>query len=190
MSGGPAPAPLAPLRCIALTGPTASGKSAAAMAIAERYPAEILSVDSALVYRGMDIGTAKPSAAERAAVPHHLIDICDPLEPYSAARFAQDARQLIAAINRRGRLALLVGGTMLYFRALLRGLDPMPAADALIRAEIEAEAARLGWPALHAQLAQVDSVTLRGLRPATRSASSAHWKCSAPVANRYLHFTL
>ncbi len=160
-----APAPLDGAYCIALAGPTAAGKSAAALAIAERHPAEIISVDSALVYRGMDIGTAKPGAAERAAVPHHLIDIRDPSEPYSAALFAQDARRLIDEINARGRLALLVGGTMLYFRALFDGLDAMPAADAVIRAGIERDAAQLGWPVLHRQLSEVDPVTAAQLAP-------------------------
>ena len=153
-------------RVLALAGPTASGKSAAALAIAQALAAEIVSVDSALVYRGMDIGTAKPSAAERAAVPHHLIDIRDPLQPYSAAEFASDARRLVAEINARGRLALLAGGTMLYFKVLFEGLDAMPAADAAVRAQIEIEAAAQGWPALHAQLAKVDPATAARLAPA------------------------
>jgi len=152
-------------KVVALAGPTASGKSAAAMAIAQAHDAEIVSVDSALVYRGMDIGTAKPSAAERAAVPHHLIDIRDPLQAYSAAEFAADARRLVAEINARGRLALLVGGTMLYFKALFEGLDAMPPADAGVRADIEAQAAREGWPALHAQLARIDPATAARLAP-------------------------
>jgi tRNA dimethylallyltransferase len=143
-------------RAIGLAGPTASGKSAVALALAERVPLEIVSVDSAQVYRGMDIGTAKPGAAERARVPHHLIDIIDPDERYSAARFAEDARALVQQINARGALALLVGGTMLYFKALRDGLDPMPAADAAVRAALDAEAAARGWPALHAELARVD----------------------------------
>src|SRR5437016_7115049 len=116
-------------RAIALAGPTASGKTAAALAIAREHDAEIVSVDSALVYRGMDIGTAKPTREERAAVPHHLIDIRDPSQPYSAAEFAQDATRLIHEINARGKLALLVGGTMLYFKALFEGMDEMPAAQ-------------------------------------------------------------
>ncbi len=153
------------MRAIALAGPTASGKSAAALAIAQAHEAEIISVDSALVYRGMDIGTAKPSAAERQAVPHHLIDIREPSHAYSAAEFAADARQLIAQINARGRLALLVGGTMLYFKALFEGLDAMPPADANLRAQLEAQAAQLGWPAMHAQLAQVDPATAQRLAP-------------------------
>jgi tRNA dimethylallyltransferase len=151
---------------IALAGPTASGKTAAAMAIAQQRPVEIISVDSALVYRGMNIGTAKPTPAELAAVAHHLIDIRDPLQPYSAAEFVADARRLISQINARGRLALLVGGTMMYFKALFDGIDDMPKADASIRAEIEAQAAELGWPAMHAQLALVDPITAARLAPA------------------------
>jgi len=150
---------------IALAGPTASGKTAAALAIAQRYPVEIISVDSALVYRGMDIGTAKPTADELAAVPHHLIDIRDPLNAYSAAEFVADARQLIEDIRARGKLPLLVGGTMLYFKALFDGLDDMPQADPAVRAELASEAAEKGWPALHAELARVDPVTAARLAP-------------------------
>ena len=156
--------PTAP-RLLPLAGPTASGKTDAALALAARLPCEIVSVDSALVYRGMDIGTAKPTAAERAAVPHHLIDIRDPSQAYSAAEFATDARRLVGEINARGRVALLVGGTMLYFKALFEGLDAMPAADPELRREIEAEAAQRGWPAVHADLAQVDPVTAARLSP-------------------------
>ena len=156
--------PTAP-RLLAMAGPTASGKTDAALALAARLPCEIVSVDSALVYRGMDIGTAKPTAAERAAVPHHLIDIRDPSQAYSAAEFANDARRLVDEINARGRVALLVGGTMLYFKALFEGLDAMPPADPGLRREIEAEAAQRGWPALHADLAQVDPVTAARLSP-------------------------
>lgn len=152
-------------RAIALAGPTASGKTALSLAIAREWDAEIVSVDSALVYRGMDIGTAKPSREERASVPHHLIDIRDPSESYSAAEFAADAARLVAEINSRGRLALLVGGTMLYFKALFEGLDAMPPADAAVRAQIEAEAARRGWPALHEELAVGDPVTAARLAP-------------------------
>jgi len=162
------PSPAASLhtpRAIALAGPTASGKSALSLAIARAQPAEIISVDSALVYRGMDIGTAKPSAAERAAVPHHLIDIRDPLEPYSAAEFAGDASRLITEINERGRLALLVGGTMLYFKALFEGLDSMPPANPTVRAQIEADAAQRGWPALHEVLSLRDPVTAARISP-------------------------
>ena len=150
---------------LAIAGPTASGKTALALALAERLPAEIISVDSALVFRGMDIGTAKPSAAELAAVPHHLIDIRDPLDVYSVAEFVRDARRLVGEIQARSRLPLLVGGTMLYFKALLEGLDEMPAAHPELRAEIERQAASLGWPALHGQLAEVDPVTAARLSP-------------------------
>ncbi|MEO7010496.1 MAG: tRNA (adenosine(37)-N6)-dimethylallyltransferase MiaA [Caldimonas sp.] len=157
-------------RYLCLAGPTASGKTATALALAaslERIrPVEIVSVDSALVYRGMDIGTAKPTAAERAQVPHHLIDIADPAEPYSAARFVADARRLIDEIDARGHLPLLVGGTMLYFKALFDGLDAMPAADSAVRAALSAQAARDGWPTLHAELARVDPVAAARIAPA------------------------
>ena len=156
-------------RCICLAGPTASGKTAAALAIAEKltqkWPVEIISVDSALVYKGMDIGTAKPSSAELASVPHHLIDIRDPLQPYSAAEFVKDTTRLIVEITARGHLPLLVGGTMLYFKALFDGLDDMPTANAEIRAELEQEAAQLGWPSMHGKLAEVDPVTAARLQP-------------------------
>jgi tRNA dimethylallyltransferase len=155
----------ATLPCLALAGPTAAGKTAAAMAIAEALPVEIVSVDSALVYRGMDIGTAKPSAAERAAVPHHLIDLIDPAQAYSAAQFVADAREAIAQIHARGRLPLLVGGTMLYYKALFEGLDEMPPADAAVRAALDAEVAERGAPAMHAELARVDPVTAARLPP-------------------------
>ncbi len=154
-----------PVKAIGIAGPTASGKSALSMRVAERHPCEIISVDSALVYRSMDIGTAKPSRDELAQVPHHLIDILDPTQSYSAAQFVKDATRLIAEINARGNVALLVGGTMLYFKALIEGLDEMPAASPAIRAAIDEEAARIGWPALHAQLAQVDAVTAARLSP-------------------------
>ena len=150
---------------LGLAGPTASGKTALALALARRWPAEIVSVDSALVYRGMDIGTAKPSAAEQAAAPHHLLDLIDPAQSYSAAQFVADARRLVGEIRARGRWPLLVGGTMMYFKALVDGIDDMPAADPGIRAALDAEAARLGWPALHAQLAEVDPVTAARLKP-------------------------
>lgn len=150
---------------LSLAGPTAAGKTAAALAIAAQYPVEIISVDSALVYRGMDIGTAKPSPDELAAVPHHLIDIRDPLQAYSAAEFVRDAQQLITDIHARGKLPLLVGGTMLYFKALLDGLDDMPAANPAVRAVLASEALEKGWPALHAELARVDPVTAARLAP-------------------------
>jgi tRNA dimethylallyltransferase len=150
---------------IGLAGPTASGKSAIALALAERMPIEIVSVDSALVYRGLDIGSAKPGAAERARVPHHLIDIREPHEPYSAALFVADATRLIGEIRARGALPLLVGGTMLYFKALIDGLDPMPAADPALRARMDADARARGWPTLHAELARVDPTTAARLAP-------------------------
>lgn len=141
---------------IALMGPTASGKSAYAIALARRLGGEIVSVDSALVYRGLDIGAAKPTRAEQAQVPHHLIDLREPWQPYSAAEFAADARAAIAGIVARGRLPILAGGTGLYFRALLEGLADMPQADQALRAAITAEAEVRGWAALHAELARVD----------------------------------
>jgi tRNA dimethylallyltransferase len=150
---------------ICLAGPTASGKSAASLLIAQHVPVEIISVDSALVYRGMDIGTAKPTPAEQAQVQHHLIDILDPLQSYSAAQFVQDATRLIAEITARGKLPLLVGGTMLYFKALLQGIDAMPAANPAIRAQIDGQAAAQGWPAMHAQLALVDATAAARLSP-------------------------
>ena len=149
----------------ALLGPTASGKSRLALELARAAPVEIVSVDSAQVYRGMDIGTAKPTAAERAAVPHHLIDIADPADRYSAGRFRGDALRAIEAIFGKDRIPLLVGGTMLYYRALVQGLDALPAADPAIRARISAEAAHKGWPALHAELARVDARSAERIRP-------------------------
>ena len=150
---------------IALVGPTASGKTAAALAIAQQWPIEIISIDSALVYRGMDIGTAKPNAEELAQVPHHLINIRDPLHAYSAAEIARDATTLMADIRARGKLPLLVGGTMLYLKALRDGIDDLPAAQPELRAEIEQQALALGWPAMHAELAKVDSITAARLAP-------------------------
>ena len=160
-----------PLPCIAIAGPTASGKTNAALALAgvlaqRGQASEIISVDSALVYRGMDIGTAKPSAEEQAAVPHHLIDILDPQDNYSAAEFVQDAQRLVGEIRARGAIPLLVGGTMLYFKALFDGIDDMPAADPEVRAQIDAQARELGWPAMHAELAKVDPITAARLAPA------------------------
>jgi tRNA dimethylallyltransferase len=150
---------------VLLMGPTASGKTGLALALAERLPLEIISVDSAQVYRDMDIGTAKPDAAMRARVPHHLLDILDPSEAYSAARFREDALRLIAGIRERGRMPLLVGGTMLYYRALQFGLSELPAADAELRGRLESMAAREGWPAMHALLARKDPVTAARLHP-------------------------
>jgi tRNA dimethylallyltransferase len=149
---------------ILLLGPTACGKSALALRLAHERALEIVSVDSAQVYRGMDIGTAKPSAEERAFVPHHLIDIRDPAEPYCAADFAGAAPGIVAAIRRRGRLPLIVGGTMLYATALREGLSELPSADAAVRARLDADAALLGWPALHARLARVDPAAAARLK--------------------------
>jgi tRNA dimethylallyltransferase len=143
-------------RALAIAGPTASGKTAFALECARRYDGEIVSVDSALVYRGLDIGAAKPTLHERDGIPHHLVDVRDPWQTYSAADFARDARAAIDDILARGKLPILAGGTGLYFQALLHGLAPMPEADPALRAQIAGEAARDGWPALHAQLARVD----------------------------------
>lgn len=151
---------------VLLMGPTGTGKSALALTLAREFPLEIVSVDSALVYRGLDIGTAKPTAAERAQTPHHLIDVCDPAERYSAGRFLEDALQLIPAIRGRGRIPLLVGGTMLYFRALMRGLAALPPAEPTVRARLDARARDAGWPALHAELARVDPEAAARIRPA------------------------
>jgi tRNA dimethylallyltransferase len=150
---------------LALVGPTASGKTAVALALAQQWPVEIISVDSALIYHGMDIGTAKPTLAERASVMHHLIDIRDPAQSYSAADFARDATRLIGDIRGRGKLPLLVGGTLLYVKALIDGLDDLPLADPAIRADIEEEAHDKGWPALHAELALVDPQAAQRLPP-------------------------
>jgi tRNA dimethylallyltransferase len=160
--GNTASKPLA----VAIMGPTASGKTASALAIAQRIPSEIISVDSALVYRGMDIGTAKPTREERAAAPHHLIDIIDPLDSYSVAQFRTDTLRLVGEIAARGKLPLLVGGTMLYFKGLADGLDDLPGADPALRVELEEEAARVGWPAMHARLALLDPETAARLAPA------------------------
>ena len=158
-----------PVDAIALVGPTASGKTAAALALAQALApqggAEIISMDSALVYRSMDIGTAKPSREELAAVPHHLIDTLDPLQSYSAADFARDATRLMPEIRARGKTPLIVGGTMLYLKALMEGLNDMPAADPQVREAIQQRAAQQGWPALHAELGQVDPQTAARLAP-------------------------
>jgi tRNA dimethylallyltransferase len=197
-------APLPP--CLCLAGPTAAGKTAAALAIAQALDApgaarrgvEIISVDSALVYRGMDIGTAKPSAAEQAQVPHHLIDIIEPTDSYSAAAFAQDARRLMAEIAARGRWPLLVGGTMLYFKALFEGLDAMPAADPGVRAQLGLQLRQEGLSALYQELVRVDPVTAQRLAPGDsqriqralevhrvsgRALSSFHRATEAPPSN-------
>ena len=153
------------LKPIALVGPTASGKTAAAMAIAQRIPLEIISTDSALVYRGMDIGTAKPSAQERQQVAHHLIDIREPTQTYNAADFVNDAEQLIADIQSRGKLPLLVGGTMLYLKALQDGIDDLPKTDSAIRETIETRAKANGWPAMHEELRKIDPASASRLAP-------------------------
>ncbi|MHB1353322.1 MAG: tRNA (adenosine(37)-N6)-dimethylallyltransferase MiaA [Thiobacillus sp.] len=150
---------------VLLMGPTASGKTALAVGLSSRFPLEIVSVDSALVYRGMDVGTAKPDAATLARAPHHLLDIREPNETYSAAAFCSDARALMAEITARGRVPLLVGGTMLYFRALLQGLDDLPRADPALRKRLQQDAAERGWPALHAELATLDPATAARLAP-------------------------
>ena len=150
---------------VAIMGPTASGKTAAALEIATHIPLEIISVDSALVYRGMDIGTAKPTPDEVAAVPHHLIDILDPKDSYSVRQFRDDAIRLVADIHARGKLPLLVGGTMLYFKGLRDGLDELPQADPALRAQIDMEIARHGITALHARLKELDPITAERLKP-------------------------
>ncbi|MFM8511410.1 MAG: tRNA (adenosine(37)-N6)-dimethylallyltransferase MiaA [Betaproteobacteria bacterium] len=146
-------------RWVGLVGPTASGKSGVALMVAHKVAVEIISVDSALVFRGMDIGTAKPTARQRAQIPHHLIDLMEPTERYSAARFAQDARRLIREVNSRGRLPLLVGGTMLYIKALVDGLAAMPSTDPGLRDALIAEGRARGWPEMHAELRRVDPIT-------------------------------
>ncbi|WP_233233407.1 tRNA (adenosine(37)-N6)-dimethylallyltransferase MiaA [Bordetella sp. LUAb4] len=156
---------MAHLPIICLAGPTAAGKSAATLALAQRWPLEIINVDSATIYRGMDIGTAKPSPEEQRQVPQHLLDIRDPAQSYSAAEFRADALALIAAIHARGRIPLLAGGTMLYYKALRDGLDDLPPADPVLRAELDVRAAQSGWPALHAELARLDPITAARLAP-------------------------
>jgi tRNA dimethylallyltransferase len=150
---------------VLLMGPTASGKSALAHALALRFGGEIVTADSAQVYRGMDVGTAKPDADARAEVPHHLLDLIEPTEAYSAARFHRDAVAAIAAIRARGRIPIVAGGTMLYFRALTEGLSALPGADPALRATLDARAVALGWPALHAELVRVDPATAARLAP-------------------------
>ncbi|MBH9553019.1 tRNA (adenosine(37)-N6)-dimethylallyltransferase MiaA [Inhella gelatinilytica] len=153
------------LKPVFLVGPTGCGKTAAALAVAQRLPVEVISVDSALIYRGLDIGSAKPTAAEQQAVPHHLIDILDPLQSYSAAQFVADAQRLVSEVQARGRLPLLVGGTMLYVKALRDGISDMPPSSPAVRAQVDREAAALGWPALHAELQRVDPPTAARLHP-------------------------
>ena len=151
---------------IALMGPTAMGKTEVAMAVAERFAVDLVSADSALVYRGLDVGTAKPSLEERAAVPHALVDIVPPTARYSVADWVRDASRCVAASHAAGRVPLLVGGTMLYFKRVFEGLAPLPPADVALRAALDARAERLGWPALHAQLREVDPAAARRIAPA------------------------
>ncbi len=148
-----------------LMGPTASGKTDLAIRLRQKFPVEIISVDSALIYKGMDIGTAKPDQDELALAPHRLIDILDPSEAYSAADFRRDALREMQAIVEQGKIPLLVGGTMLYYKALLEGLSPLPAADPEIRQQIEQEAQQLGWAALHEQLRQIDPISAERIHP-------------------------
>ena len=171
---------------ICLMGPTAAGKTRLALELCRHLPCEIVSVDSALVYRGLDIGTAKPEPEVLRTVPHHLIDICDPQEAYSVGRFREDARQALAVIQAAGHIPLLVGGSGLYFRSLDRGLSPLPAADPALRARLDAEAARVGWPDLHRRLAGVDPVAARHIHPhdATRIQRALEvWElCGRPLS--------
>jgi tRNA dimethylallyltransferase len=171
---------------VCLTGPTACGKTELALALAERVPLEIVSMDSALVYRGLDIGTAKPSFTVRSVVPHHLIDIIEPTESYSAGRFARDAAALIDDIRARGRLPLLVGGTLLYLRALRDGLSPLPRANRALRAELDAEAAEHGLQALHERLRRVDPEAARRISASDRQriqrALEVHALTSRPLS--------
>ena len=152
-------------KAIFILGPTASGKTALAMYLADRFPVEIISIDSALVYRGLNIGTAKPDAATLRHYPHHLIDLIDPTDAYSAARFCDDARVAMSEIAARGKVPLLAGGTMLYAKSLFEGLSDLPGADRRVRAELEARAGQIGWPAMHRELARVDPETARRLKP-------------------------
>ncbi len=174
-----------PILC--LMGPTAAGKTRLALELCEHLPCEIISVDSALVYRGLDIGTAKPGPEVLRAVPHHLIDICDPQEAYSVGRFREDARRALAAIQAAGRIPLLVGGSGLYFRVLDRGLSPLPSADPVLRARLDEEAVRVGWPALHRRLAGVDPAAARRIHPhdATRIQRALEvWElCGRPLSD-------
>jgi len=178
--------PDAPASAIFLMGPTASGKSAIALTLVERFPLEIINVDSASVYRGMDIGTAKPDAATLRRVPHHLLDCIDPTEAYSAARFRGEALKVMGEIAQRGHIPLLVGGTMLYFKALQQGLDDLPAADPSVRVLLDQEAQQRGWPAMHAALAEVDPVTAARLQPGDsqriQRALEVYWVSGLPLS--------
>ena len=178
--------PLPP--AIFLMGPTASGKTALAVELAKRFPLEIISVDSALVYRGMNVGTAKPDSELLRRAPHRLIDIRDPAEGYSAAEFRDDALAEMADITAQGRIPLLAGGTFLYFRALQSGLSEMPAADPAVRARLEAEAQQCGWGKMHARLAVVDPQAASRIHAMTRSGFSGHLKCMRSVAGQSATF--
>ncbi len=156
------------LKCLCVTGPTGTGKTDLVLRLAEDWPLEVISMDSAMVYRGMDIGTAKPSPAVRARVPHHLIDILDPAQSYSAGRFRSDALKVISTIQARGRIPVVTGGTLLYLRALTGGLADIPDADPDVRAAIDEQAAESGWPAMHARLAELDPVAAARIAPADR----------------------
>jgi len=184
--GVPAAAPGGPLPVFVLTGPTGAGKTDWAARLAERAPVEIVSVDSALVYRGLDVGTAKPSRALRARIPHHLIDICEPTESYSAGRFVADALRTIRAVHGRRRVPLLVGGTMLYIRALRQGLAVLPQGSPELRSRIDARAAEEGWPALHAELAQLDPVAASRIAPSDsqriQRALEVCWSTGRPLS--------
>ena len=174
--------------CLTITGPTGVGKTGLALSLARIWPIEVISMDSALVYKGMDIGTAKPSSEELASVPHHLINIRSPLESYNAAEFAHDAQLLITDIRSRGKLPVIVGGTLLYFKALFEGLNDLPKTDPLIREAINEEARRLGWPALHAELARVDPPTAERLPPTDAQRISRAlevWRSSGRALSSY-----
>ena len=191
------------LPVLVLAGPTGAGKTDWAIRLAESAPVEIVSVDSALVYRGLDIGTAKPARELRERVPHHLIDICEPTESYSAGRFVPDAVAAVRDVHARRRVPLLVGGTMLYLRSLLHGLAPLPQADSRLRAELDARAARQGWPALHAELARLDPEAAARVAPTDsqriqralevcyntgRPISELQRATVSPLAGRRLHY--
>jgi tRNA dimethylallyltransferase len=193
------------ITAICLMGPTAAGKTALAVAVARRLPVAVISVDSAMVYRGLDIGTGKPDAALQAEVPHALIDVREPWEAYSAGDFARDARLAIEAAAAAGRVPLLVGGTHLYFRSLVAGIAPLPAADPAVRAAIDAEGEALGWPALHTELARIDPAAAARIGPADRQRIqralevyrltgrplSAHWQDRPPEPGfRFRRFAL
>ncbi len=179
------------LRCLAITGPTACGKTGLALELAREFPIEIVSMDSAQVYRGMDIGTAKPSRSVRAEIAHHLLDIRDPEETYSAGDFAADATREIAAITGRGRIALVVGGTLLYLRALRDGIATLPPRDPATRAAIDAEAAELGWPGLHAHLTTIDPDAAARIEPGDRQriqrALEVHRLTGRPISELQRH---